>query len=378
MAERTDLFFAPIPYWPRLRGLYWWNDGSRDDLRRDFDTAAEYGVRHLQVSLPWPEFQPVADRVSVGAMRGLELLLDEAAEYGLSVRPVLFPVRVGRLIVLPQWALHPLELGEREIYASGGFTQLAPFNLYSDQQMVAAESLLVREVVGEFRDHPAVSGWCLGSGTAAFGAPRAAEEFGEWLDALVAAAALRGSRPGTLWTSISARDIVRSAPFDPTVPGSLGVSIAVQPLWAPAWAHGAGALWPAFLAGFTASLSGGAVSLSLQDAWTPDTVMDGAAQQRAVEHLLAAGGAGALPPPLFDLDDAVARTEPYRRGANETAIGLLRVDGSPREAFAFWRDLQLDPPATRGVPTDFPAPDPEHRAVAPEDVAYRSFEAFVR
>jgi hypothetical protein len=378
MAGRATQFSVPIPYWPRRRGLFWWSDGLRDDLRRDFDAAAEHGVRQLEIALPWPEFQPMADRISVDAMRRLELLFEEAAEYGLSARPVLFPVRIGRLIVLPHWALHPLELGEREIYSSGGFTRLAPLNLYSDSQMVAAQSLLVREVVGEFRGHPAVLDWCLGKGMATVGTPRAAEEFGEWLDLLVAATALGGSRPDGLWTSISARDVVRSASFDPAIPASLDVSLAVQPLWAPAWAHGAGVLWPAFLAGYTTALAGRPVTLALEAAWTPETVVDGGVQQRAVEHVLAAGGAGAVPPPLFDLEEGVTRTDPYRRGAYDTAIGLLRVDGSPRDAFAFWRDLQLDPPGVRGVPGDFPVPDPEHRAAAPEDVAYASFEAFVR
>jgi hypothetical protein len=358
--------------------MYWWVDGLRDDLRRDFDLAAELGVRNLAVSLPWPEFQPVADRVAVEPMRRLEMLLEEAADYGLFLRIGLLEARTGALIHLPRWTLHPLVLGEREIYTSNGFTRLDPFNLYSDRQMVAAQALLAGEVVGEFRAHPAALEWSLGNGLSSVGAPHDADDYGEWIDRLVGAISAGGRRPPALWTSIGARDIIRNGVFDPAIPGSLGVSVLVRPLWSPAWAHGAGALWPAFLAGYTRSLGARRVAVEIEPRWDLPQMTDVSAQQRAVENVVAVGGAGVLPPPLFDLAEDVTRSAPYVRGARETAFGCLHVDGSPRDVFGYWRDLQLDPPRVAPVPSDFPAPDPERRGRTPEDVAYECFQAFVR
>src|SRR5207302_1352283 len=105
-----------------------------------------FGLKHLQCSLNWPEFQPQIERVSAPAMRALELVLEEAADYGLDLRITLFPVLHGRLVCLPSWALDPWSIAEREVYTGGGFSRKDTRNLFADRALLQAQALLSREV----------------------------------------------------------------------------------------------------------------------------------------------------------------------------------------------------------------------------------------
>jgi hypothetical protein len=150
----------------------------------------------------------------------------------------------------------------------------------------------------------------------------------------------------------------------------------VTPTWRPVWAHGSGTLWPAFLAGYLRALSGIPVVTHV----TGDTGADLDSQKGEAEllALAAAGGGGCLGPPLIDPAPDVLRTDIYRRGAGQVPRALFASDATPRESVGLWQTWENEPPAVAPLPADFPSPDPERRLHAPEDVAFESFEAFVR
>jgi hypothetical protein len=378
MSAGRDSFTTPIPYYPRRCGIFWWSDGVRDDLRRDFELAASLGVRQLEVSLSWPEFQPLADRVSAGAMRRLEVLLEVCAEHGMRMRFTLFDVMVGHLVHLPHWVLDPFTVGEREVYSNNGFTRLQPRNLFGDRAIVNAQALFVREVVGEFKDHFAAGAWVIGSGLGGVAAPGSAHEYARWLDAVCLAPVFSGTSGIQLWTSVSARDVLQNVNIDLVAAGERGISLVIDPDWTPPWAQGAGAVWLSFLAAYVGSLCGGRVSIDLSRRWVSGQVREPREQSDAVRAVQQGGGAGATAPPLFDLNPGVVRTAPYIRGASWSAAGLIGYDGTPSDAFQVWLALQREPPPIQPLPPRFQRPDPERRAYHAEDVAHDAFEAFVR
>jgi len=356
--------------------LYWWKHGTRDDLRFDFDLAAGIGLTQLQVALPWAEFQDRADTVPAAPMRSLEMLLDEAAEYSLTLRLRLLSVLVGRLLWLPHWTLDPLTAGDREVFNGRGFTNLEPRKLFTDPQMVDAEALVVDEIVGEFCSHPAAGAWVLDGGLFAASSPDSRHAGEAWLDALVTAAR-RGGRSPRLSAGLPARDVVRNAAVQFEVYESLGVSLDVAPTWRPTWARGSGALWPSFLAAFVASLVAAPAMIEIEADPSEDESSRAKRQSEEISSVASHGAAGVTGAFLIDPAPDVLKTSPYRHGAF-SGTGLFRADGSPREAADVWRQAQLDRRALAPVPSDFPALDVEMRDRYPEEAAQESFEAFTR
>jgi hypothetical protein len=375
-AETADHFQAPVRYWPRRTGLYWWKHGTRDDLRFDFDLAAGFGLTQLQVYLPWAEFQDRADTVPSSPMRSLEMLLDEAAEYSITLRLNLLSVLVGRLLWLPHWTLNPLTAGDRQVFNGRGFTSLEPRKLFTDPQMIDAEMLVVAEVVGEFCSHPAAGEWALDGGLYAASSPDSSHASESWLDSLVTAVR-RGGRTPSLSAGLPAREVVQSTSVEFEVYTSLDVSLDIIPMWRPPWARGSGALWSSFLVAFVASMVSTPVMIEIETHPAQDESDDAKRQSEEIVSVTSHGGAGAIGPLLIDPAREVLKTPPYLHGAGSEP-GLFRADGSPREAAEVWKRAQLDKKELTRVPSNFPAPDAERRSRHPEQVAQESFEAFAR
>jgi hypothetical protein len=362
-------FHAPVVYWPRRTGLYMWSSSTRDDVRRDFERAAGYGFRHLACALTWPEFQPEPDRISAHAMRALEMLLEEAADYGIDLWITLFPVLLGRLLWLPSWILDPLQLGQRSIYTGNGFSRQEARSLFADTLVVQAQARQVREVIGEFGAHPAVSSWQLGDGMETVVPPQSSDEYDEWLQTLLSAVP-QGRDAIRLWTGITAHAAIRTASIDPRVVTAQSVCSVLTTGWTPVWAHGAGALWPAFLAAYVRALSGGLTAVH--------SSCSALEQADELHQLTEIGAAGCVGPPLYDPSAELLRTSVYRQGGITSGDALFTVEGTPRETADLWLSYQLDPPSVGTLPVEFPQPDPDRRTYSPEDVAFECFEAFVR
>lgn len=353
--------------------MYWWLAGDRDGIRRDFDLLAAFGFRSLSLPLPWIDFQQRADAVAGGPMRRLETVLEELEASDLRVTLGLLPALAGLLLTLPHWALDPWTMGEREVYTGLGFSRSAPRDLYGDEAMLAAQSLLVREVVGEFDGHPAVDGWVLAHGFGAASTPRGDDQYARWVDRLTAEAERRGSAP-RLQIALSARDLIAECAVDPVAITAAGARVLLSPMSQPAWARGSGAAWDSFLAAYASALAGSPVSTSLAAASTADVTL----QREIVEQVAAVGGTGVYGPDAFEPAPDVARTRPYRSGAAHTGQALFSATGAAGDAAALWRDLQRDSPSRGQPPPDFPMPDPERRRTAPVSVARESFDAFLR
>jgi hypothetical protein len=346
-----------------------WSSLARDDVRRDLELAASYGFKRMTCALTWPEFQPEPDRISAPAMRALEMLLEEAADYGIDLWIILFPVSIGRLLWLPSWILDPLLLGQRLIYTGSGFSRHEARSLFADTFIVQAQARQVREVIGEFGAHPAVFNWQLGDRMETVVPPRSSDEYDEWLQTLVSAVPDR--RDGLrLWTGISAHTVIRTASMDPRVLTAQSVCSVLTADWTPAWAHGAGALWPAFLSAYVRALSGGLAAVHVSCS-APEQVDE-------LHQLAQIGAAGCVGPHLYEPSAELLRTSVYRQGGIALGEALFTLEGRPRETADLWLSYQLDPPEVATLPADFPEPDPERRTHSPEDVAFECFEAFVR
>jgi hypothetical protein len=356
--------------------LYWWSQGRRDDLRYDFELAADFGLTQLQLALPWGEFQDRADRVPAPPMRSLEMLLDEAAEYSIRLRLTLLSVRVGGLLWLPHWALDPLTAGDRQIFNGRGFTTLEPRRLFEAPQMIEAQELVVGEIVGEFCMHPAAAGWVVDGGLFVASSPGSAEAFERWLDVLVTAAR-RGGRSPRLSAAVPARDLVRNAAIQLEALKSLEVRLEIEPNSQPKWAEGSGAAWPAFLASFAGSLVGTPVMVEVRSDNSVSEAADAGRQQDELRSLAAHGAAGAIGPLLIDPAPGLLKTEPYRHGAF-SGPALFRADGSPRDSADVWRQAQLEKRTVTTLPSRIAAVDAEMRQREPELTARESFEEFVR
>lgn len=353
--------------------MYWWLAGDRDGIRRDFDLLATSGFQSLILPLPWIDFQHRPDAVAGGAMRRLETVLEELETCGLRVTLGLLSTLVGSLLTLPHWALDPWTVGERQVYTGFGFSRSAPRDLHSDEAMLSAQSLLVREVVGEFDRHPAVDGWILAEGFGAVGTPDGVDKYSRWVDRLTAEAGRRGSAP-RIEIALSARDLIAEGAVDPATIVGAGARVLVAPISQPAWACGSGAAWDSFLVAYASALAGSPVSATLAVGTSGDATL----QRQIVEQVAAVGGTGVYGPHAFEPDPDVARTRPYRSGAAHTGQALFSAAGVARDAAALWRDLQRDPPSRGRPPLDFPAPDPERRRTAPVSVARERFDAFLR
>ncbi len=133
-----------VNYTPSHNWWFCWNDWNSDPIKRDLDAIAALSADHLRVLLIWPYFQPNPKWVSPLHLERLDQLLTFMGERKLDALVTVF---TGQL---------------------SGWYFLPPFNkpadgFYSDQEMWAAQELLVRELAGVMKHHTNVIGFDLGN-----------------------------------------------------------------------------------------------------------------------------------------------------------------------------------------------------------------------
>ena len=219
MMPRSHSVVAPMPdfsigvtYWPRRKGPLLWAELDRGEVRDEFQQLAAIGLNTLRLPLHWEEFQPRPERVSTTALRALEHMLDLASDTALRVVPELLPVAVAGAIHIPAWTTaasfaadmtlatkfgplvivrnehRPPLVWERSIHT----TEVR--DLWTNPTMRDAQRKLLAEVVGYFGDHPAITGWELGSGLELARAPSSSDAAGEWLGETADVARQHGAR----------------------------------------------------------------------------------------------------------------------------------------------------------------------------------------
>lgn len=368
--------------------MFWWEQVDLRQVEYDLEAAVTLELRHLSFELLWNDFQADRERVSVPAMRSLEHVLDMAADRGVRVMLTLFPVEIAGLLWLPSWALSLDSSSNRPVLSGHSLTRRGAGDLFHDPAIVQAEVRLVRELVGAFRDHPAISGWVLGARMTSAVRPASAAGFEEWLGTLADAARSAGSAQ-PLWHAFSSRDLVTSSAVDPSVLSHLGVRLLLVDDWQASWAGGAGAWWIAFLSGYAARLTAspplvanvGLCTLTTAS-WPSESCVEEARAAHCADEALTrareTGAGGCIAAFLFDFRAELLRSPPFSYDARQLTRGLLHPDRSPKEAAVVWRDRAREHLKLLSVPGQFPAPDPELRQSDPEGVARECFEAFTR
>ena len=165
MPNPSDRFLLGVNYWPRRKAMWWWKRFQGPEVAREFRQIASLRLQLVRLFLLWEDFQPAQDEVDRQALSNLRTVLNIAHAYGLQVMPTLIVGHMSGPNWLPSWALTDERARSRMrlTISSGRVSARRPRDLYSDDLMLAAQSLLAREVASTVAGHPALYGWDLGN-----------------------------------------------------------------------------------------------------------------------------------------------------------------------------------------------------------------------
>lgn len=213
-------------YWPRRKGALLWAEWDRGEVREELQQIAAAGIDTLRLPLHWEDFQPRPERVDTRALRLLEQALALAEDTRLRVVPGLFPLAIAGAIHIPAWTTAASFAADMMLSTKFGPLLIIrnesppPLvwertkhntevrDLWTNPAMREAQRKLIEEVVGNFGDHPIVSGWELGNGIELARVPSSPDAAAEWLGETADVARQYGAR-GTLYYGATLRSLVR-------------------------------------------------------------------------------------------------------------------------------------------------------------------------
>lgn len=179
----TQPFVLGVNYWPRRKAMYWWSNFDAGEVREEFALIRELGLGMVRIFLLWDDWQPTPDTVSPDALRHLEQVMDIAEANALRLNVTFFTGHMSGPNWAPGWLLQPdepLPPNVRQLVSGGRIVDCGYRNPYTDPIALDAERLLLRTVVGRFRDHPAVGLWNLGNEPDLFAWPPTAAAGRAW------------------------------------------------------------------------------------------------------------------------------------------------------------------------------------------------------
>jgi hypothetical protein len=365
MAASEQTFIIGATYYPRSSGPYWWEHFDQDEVAHDFEVAAELGLPLLRLVLNWEVFQPDRDRLSTRALRNFETVLELAASARLRVIPALLAPLLGGMLWLPAWALALKGRSEQRIWASHSVTTRPVRNFFTDPVLVAAEELLIREVVGNFHDHPSIERWQLADRLSRVEPPPSPDIAVEWTARFVQAVR-EYDREHLLLFGLDHKDLTQYHAIDPLLLREVidGFTLAIptakdEPrtpwILAALTTKLAGA--PPIIQGLgvcttpaEGTLDSGCVSPEEAAQWTDEVL------RTLVER---GGASGALAPALYDASEELWTVPPYDRAPWLRTSGLLLSDGSPKPLAEVWSELARRRPIVNTEPTAVPDLDLE-------------------
>ena len=174
-------FVLGVNYWPRQKAMYWWTDFNVAEVREDFFEIMAMRLKMVRIFLLWEDFQPAPDTVNRKALDDLRQVCDIAAEFGLSLNVTFFTGHMSGPNWVPAWLLtpgQPMPPGVRQVVSDKRVVNCGYRNPFSDTIAMEAAELLLRTVVGEFCDHPAIAVWNLGNEPDLFAHPPAQKRVG--------------------------------------------------------------------------------------------------------------------------------------------------------------------------------------------------------
>ncbi len=188
--NNENKFLLGVNYWPRTKAMYWWKHFEAEEVDDDFALLAEYGMDAVRIFLLWDDWQPEPDRVSHECMRNLERVCDLALKHGLKLDVTFFTGHMSGPNWAPGWLLdskvtkYPSPHNLPIVSGGKSVTGMLYRNMFSDPVAISAAGFLLREVVGEFRQHDAIWLWNLGNEPDLFAWPRSAEQGKAWIESM--------------------------------------------------------------------------------------------------------------------------------------------------------------------------------------------------
>lgn len=156
-------------YWASHAGTAMWADWREEVVRADFDQLAGAGLGWLRVFPLWPDFQPLT-RLLGGCGKSMEMRFGEQPLPDTAIgQDGVDAIMLGRLRTLCDLAQARglrLIIGLVTGWMSGRLFAPSAFinrDVLTDPETIRWQVRLVRRIVGELRDHPAVAAWDLGN-----------------------------------------------------------------------------------------------------------------------------------------------------------------------------------------------------------------------
>lgn len=190
-----DLFWLGVNYWPRDRGLLFWDDWDPQGVERDLAEIRGLGLRYVRVFLLWRSFQPAAGTVSAEALARLDRFLDLAGRHGLLVIPTLFTGHMSGT----NW----------DVPWRGGRSP------YRDPSLLRSQAGLVAALARRYRDDARIACWDLANEPDVFVPPDSADD-------------------GWLWTRFLAGEFRAGDPIHPVTLGIHQASLLADNGFRPA------------------------------------------------------------------------------------------------------------------------------------------------
>src|SRR5829696_5007411 len=183
-------FILGVNYWPRTKAMYWWNSFDAGEVRDDFALIRDLGMGVVRIFLLWDDFQPTPESVDQEVLTHLGTVCDLAHENGLGLDVTFFTGHMSGPNWAPRWLLAPdlpvPSRSVRQVVSGGRVVQGGYRNMYTDAVALDAERLLLRSVVGEYKDHPGVWMWNLGNEPDLFALPPDAATEQAWVREMTA------------------------------------------------------------------------------------------------------------------------------------------------------------------------------------------------
>src|SRR6185503_15136906 len=157
-------FVLGVNYWPRRKAMAWWSRFDAAEVRDELAQIADLGLQVVRIFLLWDDWQPTPTSVSKERLADLGKVCDAAAERGLGLDVTFFTGHMSGPNWAPGWLLHGTpQAGARPLVSGGRIVDSGYRNYFTDAVACEAQRLLLRTVVGAYKDHPAIWMWNLGN-----------------------------------------------------------------------------------------------------------------------------------------------------------------------------------------------------------------------
>jgi len=177
-------FVLGVNYWPRRKAMYWWSDFDAAEVLEEFTVIRDLGLSLARIFLLWEDWQPAPDQVSAQALEHLEQVCEIATSLGLQLDVTFFTGHMSGPSWAPGWMLRqdqPVPPRIRQVVSGGKPVKCGYANPFTDAETVGAAELLLRTVVGRFKDHEAIGLWNLGNEPDLFAWPPSAAAGRAWV-----------------------------------------------------------------------------------------------------------------------------------------------------------------------------------------------------